>query len=65
MKGPKPEVVPAPDLRCNCQRGATNCQVKGKCKKKGVVYRATIKEETSGKEETYTPVIGRQYKDRL
>ena len=42
-----------------------NCPVEGKCQTEGVIYRATVKEVTSGKEETYTGMTGRKFKDRL
>ena len=65
MKVLKPQAVPAPNLRCNCRGGATNCPVEGKCQTAGVIYRATVKEVNSGKEETYTGMTGRKFKDRL
>ena len=50
--------------KCNC-RGPVNCPVDGKCQSKGVVYRATIKQTLTGKEDTYTGMTGRSFKERL
>ena len=39
---------------CNCRYGTGTCPVQGRCLTDCVVYRATVKETVSGKEETYT-----------
>ena len=51
--------------KCNCRGGPVNCPVDGKCQSKGVVYRATIKQTLTGKEDTYTGMTGRSFKERL
>ena len=50
---------------CNCRGGPQNCPVGGSCQTTGVVYEATVKQRASGKQETYTGVTGRRFKDRL
>ena len=54
-----------PTPRCNCRGGPTNCPVEGKCQTQGVVYRATVKQTLTGKNDTYTGMTGRAFKDRL
>jgi hypothetical protein len=50
---------------CNCVDGPASCPVKGKCKAKGIVYEACIKETASGKTETYTGLSCRTFKQRF
>ena len=59
------EEMQAPQLqRCKCDGGPVCCPVEGKCHQTGVVYRASVKERTSGKIETYTGLTGRRFIDR-
>ena len=51
-------------LGCNCDGGVASCPVQGKCQLTGVVYRACIRENASGKSETYTGLTGRKFMDR-
>ena len=57
MQAPQPH-------RCKCDGGPVCCPVEGKCHQTGVVYRASVKERTSGKIETYTGLTGRRFIDR-
>ena len=65
MKLLKNETEPVQVPKCNCRGGPANCPVEGKCRPESVVYRATVKETTSGKEDTYTGMTGRCFKERL
>ena len=65
MKLLRPPAAAVSVPSCNCQGGANNCPVEGKCQTEGVVYRATVKETVSGRQETYTGMTGRSFKDRL
>ena len=49
---------------CKCDGGTVSCPVQGRCRLTGVVYRATIRESSSGKTETYTGLTGRKFIDR-
>ena len=49
---------------CNCDSGVVGCPVQGKCQQTGVLYRASIRENMSGKVETYTGLTSRKFKDR-
>ena len=60
----KDDLPPPPPPGCNCRYGTGTCPVQGRCLTDCVVYRATVKETVSGKEETYTGMTGNTFKDR-
>ena len=60
----KDELPPPPPPGCNCRYGTGTCPVQGRCLTDCVVYKATVKETVSGKEETYTGMTGNTFKDR-
>ena len=49
---------------CNC-RHKTTCPLNGQCLTSGVIYQATVTEQDSGKEETYTGITDNQFKTRF
>ena len=49
---------------CNCRGGVANCPVEGQCQVSGVVYKASITEEVSGKTKIYIGMTGRPFKER-
>ena len=49
---------------CEGEGGTPCCPVQGAYEQKGVVYRASVTETTSGKTETYTGLTGRSFIDR-
>ena len=56
---------PAPlQKTCSCEGGTPCCPVQGGCEQAGVVYCASVKENLSGKIETYTGLTGRAFKKR-
>lgn len=54
-----------PPPGCNCKRGPATCPVNGVCLTEGVVYQATVTRGDNKKEETYTGLTSRSFKDRL
>ena len=60
----KDDLPPPPPPGCNCRNGPGTCPVQAQCLTDCVVYRATVKETVSGKEETYTGMTGNTFKDR-
>ena len=49
---------------CNC-RQKTTCPLNGQCLTTDMVYQATVTEQDSGKEETYTGITANQFKTRF
>ena len=43
---------------CNCRAGVSKCPVQGRCQQRGVVYKATVRETTTGKTNTYIGMTG-------
>ena len=62
IRGDNPSAAQA--KKCDCEGGTPSCPVEGECRQKGVVYKASVTERTSGKTETYTGLTGREFKER-
>ena len=48
---------------CNC-RDKKSCPLKGQCLQKGVVYKATVEQKPSKKQDTYIGITENEYKTR-
>ena len=59
----KTQIQPAPG--CICRGGPTSYPVNGACQTQEVVYQATVTREDNGKNETYTGLTARSFKDRF
>jgi hypothetical protein len=49
---------------CNCRAGVNRCPVQGKCQQAGVVYKASVTDNSTGQVDTYIGMTGRTFKER-
>ena len=49
---------------CNCRAGVNRCLVKAQCQQAGVVFKASVTDNSTGQVETYIGMKGRTFKER-